>query len=334
MKITLWWGYAPFTFALSRLKKENMIRRFFTTLMSLAMVAMLSTAQTLGDIRTNARFLTDRMVYDLGVNVMKADALYEINYDFLTHIEPYLPELAYRDEYALNLYYTFLNERNDDLRWVLSEREYRRFMALEYYYRPLAVAQNRCYLSVYNIYSDRDLYYYDYPTIYYSYNGGHSRRYYHDDGYYQRYYRHRPSTVFAGSFRIGNVGVGISVSSDGYREHRHYNESRDYNYQRRPSSYSRVTYGENRYDDDYRYNRNTRRDNNYDYNNSNDYNNNRTYRGNNNRSYSSTENRENRSYNRSISISNDATRGQNIRTGNYNEEAQSKSIRSLGARRR
>src|SRR3712207_1191081 len=111
-----------------------MVRKMTTLLMSLTLCVTLISAKTLGlgDIRSNARFLTDRMVYELSLSPMQAEAVFEINYDFLTHVEPYLYDLAYNDPYAFDAYYRYLNDRNDDLRWVLSDGEYRRFMALNH----------------------------------------------------------------------------------------------------------------------------------------------------------------------------------------------------------
>ncbi len=214
-----------------------MIRRMTTLLMSLALGAMLISAKAigLGDIRNNARFLTDRMVYELGLSPMQAEAVFEINYDFLTHVNPYLYDLAYNDPYAFETYYNYLNERNDDLRWVLSDSEYRRFMALNHYFRPIQVSNRSCLLSVYNIYTDRDYFYYDRPSVYYSYSGGHSRRHYNNSGYYYRHYSHRPSTVFVGEFRIGNVGISATVrKSDNDRYYRReYNDVYNRNYNNR-----------------------------------------------------------------------------------------------------
>lgn len=40
-------------------------------------------------------------------------------------------------DYALERYYDFLDVRNDDLRWILSSAQYRRFMRTEHFYRPI-----------------------------------------------------------------------------------------------------------------------------------------------------------------------------------------------------
>ena len=47
-------------------------------------------ASGLGDIRVNARFLTDRMAFELHLNQNQYNDLFEVNFDFLSNVTPYL----------------------------------------------------------------------------------------------------------------------------------------------------------------------------------------------------------------------------------------------------
>lgn len=55
------------------------------------------------------------------------------------------------DEWALDDYYEALDIRNDDLRWVLSDAQYRRFLGAEYFYRPIYVTGGRWSFRIYTI---------------------------------------------------------------------------------------------------------------------------------------------------------------------------------------
>lgn len=117
-------------------------------------------ASGLGDIRVNARFLTDRMAFELHLNQNQYNDLFEVNFDFLSNVTPYLSGMARADAAALDAYYRFLDERNDDLRWILSSPEYVRFMGIEYFFRPVYALNNVCYLRIYKVYTDYDYFFF------------------------------------------------------------------------------------------------------------------------------------------------------------------------------
>lgn len=159
-------------------------------------------ASGLGDIRLNARFLTDRMAFELSLNQSQYDDLFEINFDFLNSVDPYLTGMARSEAAALTAYYRFLDERNDDLRWILSEMAYARFLALEHFFRPVYAVNNVCYLRVYKVYPDHAHFYFGRPVHYYSYCGGHSRRHCGGASYYHRFYGKKyHHVVYHGNFR-------------------------------------------------------------------------------------------------------------------------------------
>ena len=130
-------------------------KRFFMGMMLALCLAAPAVASGLGDIRVNARFLTDRMAFELNLTQTQYNDLYEVNYDFFSGIDPYVSAMARQEAYALDAYYRYLDERNDDLRWVLSSAEYVRFMALEYFFRPVYVLNRVCSLRIYQVYPNR-----------------------------------------------------------------------------------------------------------------------------------------------------------------------------------
>ena len=81
-------------------------------------------------VRKETRFLTDKMAYELNLNTAQYNDVYEINYDFISGVRYLMDDVLRGEEWALNRYYDYLDVRNDDLRWVLSSRQYSGFMSL------------------------------------------------------------------------------------------------------------------------------------------------------------------------------------------------------------
>ena len=77
-------------------------------------------------VRKETRFLTDKMAYELNLNTAQYNDVYEINYDFISGVRYLMDDVLRGEEWALNRYYDYLDVRNDDLRWVLSSRQYGR----------------------------------------------------------------------------------------------------------------------------------------------------------------------------------------------------------------
>lgn len=163
-------------------------RTFILCLLALCLSTIRGYASGLGDFRVNARFLTDRMAFELHLNSNQYNDLYEINYDFLCNIGPYVSGIAVADTRAMDAYYRYLDERNDDLRWVLSQAEYVRFIDIEYFFRPIYAINNVCYLRVYKIYPNRTHFYFGPPRHYLTYRGGHCRSHFGGVSYYRRNY--------------------------------------------------------------------------------------------------------------------------------------------------
>lgn len=166
------------------------------------MFVLPASALDLGDVRVNARFLTDRMAFELKLNERQYNDLYEINFDFFNNVDPYVTALSRADARAMDVYYRYLDERNDDLRWILSNAAYVKFMSIDYFFRPIYALNNVCYVRIYKVYPDRRFFYYGLPAHYYSYRGAHGRRSCGGVSYYKKNFRkHYNHKVYAGHYQ-------------------------------------------------------------------------------------------------------------------------------------
>ena len=146
-------------------------------------------AMNVSRVRNEARFLTDRMAYELGLNQMQYDDVYEVNYDFIDGIRYLMDDVVRGVGYAMRQYDECLEIRNDDLRWILSERQYRRFLDIEYFSRPVYTSGNRWLFRIYQVYSDVRHFYFDKPHHYKTYKGTHRRDRHQGESYYKNHRR-------------------------------------------------------------------------------------------------------------------------------------------------
>lgn len=172
-------------------------------------------AMSISKMRQNARFLTDRMAYELRLNPQQYDDVYEVNYDFINNVRYLMDDVVRGYDYALDRYYDFLDVRNDDLRWVLSRTQYRQFLGLDYFYRPIYAQNNKWQFRVYINYTNVNFFYFGKPRHYTTYSGGHYRTHYNNVSYYQSHYRDRyHHDIYDGHYRIRQDRVA-------YDNHRH-----------------------------------------------------------------------------------------------------------------
>lgn len=176
-----------------------MKRLIFIFLAAMMSTALCSAAMSNSRVRKETRFLTDKMAYELNLNTEQYNDVYEINYDFISSIGNLMDDVMYGQEWALNRYYDNLDVRNDDLRWVLSSRQYSRFMQAAYFYRPVYVNGGNWSFRIYITYSNHNHFYFPRPYHYRTYCGGHYRSYYHNTSYYRGRYNH---SVYTGVNRI------------------------------------------------------------------------------------------------------------------------------------
>ena len=118
-------------------------------------------AMSYEEARDRARFLTDKMAYELNLNEQQYNDAYEINLDYLMNI---------RTESDLSGVY--LEHRNADFRYILYDWQYALFQAATYFFRPVLWRATGWFLPVYTIYTPT-LFYYDPPRVFRIYRGGH-----------------------------------------------------------------------------------------------------------------------------------------------------------------
>lgn len=160
-------------------------------------------AMSISKMRQNARFLTDKMTYELGLSMMQYDDVYEVNYDFINNVRYIMDDVVRGHGYAIDRYYEFLDYRNDDLRWILSNSQYRRFMHTDYFYRPIYTTKSNWTFRIFKIYKDIKHFYYGKPKHYKSYKGEHFRSHFNNVSFYKHHrknvYKHE---VYKGSTKV------------------------------------------------------------------------------------------------------------------------------------
>ena len=157
-------------------------------------ISIPASAMSRSKVRENARFLTDRMAYELNLSSMQYDDVYEVNYDFIDNVRHIMDDVVRGHDYAVDRYYEFLDYRNDDLRWILSASQYRRFMGVDYFYRPIYTTASDWLFRIYKVYRDVTHFYFDKPHHYKSYKGAHYRIHYGNVSFYKNnrknHYKH------------------------------------------------------------------------------------------------------------------------------------------------
>lgn len=170
--------------------------------------------------REEALYLTDKMAYELNLNDQQYNDAYEINLDYFLSLDS-----------EADLYADYLSYRLSDLRHILYDWQYNLMLAADYFIRPVYWRSGGWYFPIYGHYSVGH-FYYSYPTVYYSYRGGHGRIHYHSGFYASRrpvwnggLRGHHPT---GGRGRIGNTAIQRhNGGRNGYHiEFNHHNNGR------------------------------------------------------------------------------------------------------------
>lgn len=167
-------------------------------IMSLTQMFALSTSS----IRNHARFISDRMAYELDLTPRQYDDIYEINFDFIYMVNRIMDDVVYGYSDAIEHYYDLLDDRNDDLRYVLTASQYRRFLAASYFYRPIYTTGKTWSFRIYTIYRNHTFFYFDAPVHYKVYAGVHCRHHYGNTSYYSTRYDHFKNDRYNDHFRL------------------------------------------------------------------------------------------------------------------------------------
>jgi hypothetical protein len=179
-------------------------------MMSLLMVLTFPAmaAMSTSKMRQHSRFLTDRMAYELNLSSSQYDDVYEVNYDFLSRTRYLIDDVVAGYTSALDEYYDYLDVRNDDLRWILTSSQYRRFLDKEYFYRPIYTTTAGSWgFRIYQVYTDITHFYFSKPSHYSSYKGAHYRSNFNNVSYYKTQHssRYKNNDVYRGDFTMGKT---------------------------------------------------------------------------------------------------------------------------------
>ena len=142
-----------------------------TMLFVMASVTVKAQPMSYYAMRDNARFLTDRMAYTLGLTERLIDDLYMINYDYIYAVNDYLDDIAYG--YHYDDYMAILAARDAAIRLLLTPYQWTRFITYDYFYRPIFFQNARWWFGVYDYYPRTTRFYFGVPRHYANYHGGH-----------------------------------------------------------------------------------------------------------------------------------------------------------------
>lgn len=151
-----------------------------TTLAVMVMIVTSAAAMSFSKARKEALFLSDKMAYELELSLSQYEAVYEINLDYF---------LGLYDPADLDGVYWL--RRNADLRYVLSPWQWDLYTRIVDFYRPMSWVRRHSFSLVLRTrYTSSNHFFYDRPTVYYSFRGGHNVG---NTSYYYGREFHRPS---------------------------------------------------------------------------------------------------------------------------------------------
>lgn len=149
------------------------IKTLLVGIMMFVSTAMIAQPMNYNAIRNNARFLTDRMAYTLGINnPVLIDDIYRINFDYIYGVNEYLDDVALG--YRYDDYMMICEERDYALRMLLGDVLWSRIIGYDYFYRPIMFENHRWRFGIYLHDWDRSRFYFSAPRYYDGgYRGGH-----------------------------------------------------------------------------------------------------------------------------------------------------------------
>ena len=120
------------------------MKRLVLTLAVALVTALSASAQRLANIQVEARFITDKMVLELGLTNVQRNNIMRLNLDYLDAIN------SYRD-----LNGRAWKHRNKELRRMMSDSQWRRYRETYYFYQPISWRDNAYVHNIYTKYPER-----------------------------------------------------------------------------------------------------------------------------------------------------------------------------------
>lgn len=138
------------------------MKRILLSLMVMLTMSISTYAMSYNQARREALFLTDKMAYELNLTPEQYDAAYEINLDYLMGVTS-----------VDDVFSTYWTRRNLDLSYILLDWQWNAFRSASYFYKPLYWDAGYWHFGIYARYPHRHYFYFDRPSVYVSYRGGH-----------------------------------------------------------------------------------------------------------------------------------------------------------------
>ena len=135
------------------------------TLAVMMVMTISANAMSYTAAKNEALFLSDKMAYELNLTDAQYDAVYEINLDYMMSVNG-----------RNDVFGTWWNRRNMDLQYVLTAWQYNKYVALDYFYRPMTWNAGGWTFNIYAHYTNRSHFYKARPTVFISYKGGNNRK--------------------------------------------------------------------------------------------------------------------------------------------------------------
>ena len=145
------------------------MKRYLLTLLIVLAGTLSAKAISYNEARDRAWFLTDKMAYELNLTPDQYDRVYQVNLDYFMSIA-----------YEADCYGVYWNYRETDLRYILWDWQYRLYVTLDYFYRPIRWIRAAWHYPICDHYR-YGYYYYERPRVYVSYHGCNWKRSGHND---------------------------------------------------------------------------------------------------------------------------------------------------------
>lgn len=120
------------------------MKRLVLTLAVALVTALSASAQRLANIQVEARFITDKMVLELGLTNVQRNSIMQLNLCYLDAIN------SYRDING-----KAWKHRNKELRRMMSDSQWRRYREAYYFYQPISWRDNAYVHNIYTRYPER-----------------------------------------------------------------------------------------------------------------------------------------------------------------------------------
>ena len=120
------------------------MKRLVLTLAVALVTALSASAQRLANVQVEARFITDKMVLELGLSNVQRNNILQLNLSYLDAIN------SYRDING-----KAWKHRNKELRRMMSDRQWKRYKESYYFYQPIDWRSNAYVHNIYAKYPNR-----------------------------------------------------------------------------------------------------------------------------------------------------------------------------------